>query len=802
MTAALTTPRLEAARRHTGRGYRCVPVPAGEKGPRIHQWQHLRLGPHDLDAAFAGAGNIGLLVGEPSGWLVDVDLDCEEAARLADEFLPPTPAVTGRTGNPRSHHWYIAAGAVTKKFEDPVIDEMVVEMRSTGVQTLVGPSVHPETGETYDLLDGEPAVVEADVLAAAVAALFERVLKERYPAGLPEEAERAAVGGSSACGRPAIAGPAPPDVVARAGAYLDRMPGAVSGQRGHSKTYAASVCLAHGFGLSEEQTFTLLKERFNSRCDPPWSDRELQHKARDAVTKPHSRAFGWLRDAGPDLGGVDLTEFLTNMQNKPPPAGEGPSAPKSATDDDLDGGPVRLGEHDPATGRLVLSPKRTMPTADAYVRQFHAHAEGRTVLMYADEIREWSDNRYAVAEDGRLRHRLQPWLHAALRYQRIGPALKLVPFESNPTTINAALESIKMRVHLPADIQSPCWLDGRTDRPPAHEVLPCRTVNLHVPTGKITPATPALFTMNALDFDCDPSALQPALWLKFLGELWGDDAESIQLVQEWFGYCLISDTSQQKMLFIVGPTRSGKGTIGRVLRALIGDTNAVAPTTGSLATNFGLQPLIGKSLAVVSDARFAGEGLTAVTERLLCISGEDAVTIDRKFLPAITLRLPTRFVFLSNELPKLKDASGALVGRFLLPRPLVRSYYENEDTTLTSKLLEERAGILNWALAGWTSLKARGHFVQPRASQSAVELLQNLASPIKAFVRACCVVGVGRRVTVADLFGRWQSWCATEGQDHVGDKQTFGRDLAAAFPHLECRRRSDDGRFYDGIGLK
>lgn len=56
------------------------------------------------------------------------------------------------------------------------------------------------------------------------------------------------------------------------------------------------------------------------------------------------------------------------------------------------------------------------------------------------------------------------------------------------------------------------------------------------------------------------------------------------------------------MLLIVGPKRSGKGTIARVLTRLIGNGNVSGPTTSSLAGPFGLQPLIGKTLAIVSDA--------------------------------------------------------------------------------------------------------------------------------------------------------------------------------------------------------
>ncbi len=115
------------------------------------------------------------------------------------------------------------------------------------------------------------------------------------------------------------------------------------------------------------------------------------------------------------------------------------------------------------------------------------------------------------------------------------------------------------------------------------------------------PATPKFFSMSALDFDFDfGDAPIPTTWYTFLNQLWPDDAESVATLQEWFGYCLTADTRQHKIMMLVGPKRSGKGTIGRVLRALVGAENVCGPTLASLGTNFGLWPFLGKTLAILS----------------------------------------------------------------------------------------------------------------------------------------------------------------------------------------------------------
>ena len=84
-----------------------------------------------------------------------------------------------------------------------------------------------------------------------------------------------------------------------------------------------------------------------------------------------------------------------------------------------------------------------------------------------------------------------------------------------------------------------------------------------------------------------------------------------------FGYCLTADTSQQKAFAVIGPKRSGKGTIGRILVAMLGAHNCAAPTLAKLGRTFGLESLIGKRLAVISDARLSSRAdQHAIAERI------------------------------------------------------------------------------------------------------------------------------------------------------------------------------------------
>jgi putative DNA primase/helicase len=148
--------------------------------------------------------------------------------------------------------------------------------------------------------------------------------------------------------------------------------------------------------------------------------------------------------------------------------------------------------------------------------------------------------------------------------------------------------------------------------------------------------------------------------LKFLNSIWGDDTESIETLQDWFGLVVAGYTKLHKILMLIGPPRSGKGTIQTVITGLLGADAVTGVQLGHLADRFGLEGLIGKQLAIVPDARFNPSEGPRLVERLLSISGEDLLSVDLKNRPSITTRLPTLMMFLTNEMPKMTDSSGAL----------------------------------------------------------------------------------------------------------------------------------------------
>ena len=448
---------------------------------------------------------------------------------------------------------------------------------------------------------------------------------------------------------------------------------------------------------------------------------------------------------------------------------------------------------------VILDPGDAMAIARRLVADKFTVSSQQALYRYREEYFEFQGSSYRKVDNDTVR--AQIWVYLEGAYKVGGEGYK--PLKPKKSLIENVLDALAAICNLDPSIETPFWLGEAKTRQPAHEFLQVANGLLHLPTGELRAPSPLYFGFGASEVSFDAEAPKPCEWLKFLDKLFGEDRASTELLQDMMGYALAPDTSQQKIMLLVGPPRSGKGTIAKTITALVGENKVVGPTMASLGQNFGLAALIGKSLAIIADARIGGRADQAlIAERLLSISGEDTHTIDRKFKEPWTGRLATRFIVLTNELPRLTDNSGALANRFVV-LVMKRSFLGEEDRELAGRHRAEGPGILNWALEGYRRLRARGHFVEAASGVEAIQELEELASPIKAFIAEKC--NLHGEVKISDLYSVWKQWCAENGHEH-GSKLTLGRNLRAAISALkQSQSRLPDGsrtRAYVGISLK
>lgn len=269
---------LQAARFYHAKGWSPIPIPHATKAPVLKNWSSLRFTEADLPAHFNGQPqNIGILLGEASNWLVDVDLDHPLCVAMAEQYLPRTPAIFGRAGKRRSHWIYKVSSAVESKRYRSKTAGMLLELRSSGLQTVFPPSTHvSEEAIEWEDGDSEPALIDPADLLDAVQQLADEAREQLGEAPAQQVISPFAESGvriTDASQRVAICV-----------AAMLRMK-VIDRTDGSSRLFAAA-CRAVEHDLSDQDAITAIRSYAQQRPFPiEWTDQQILDRIRDAELK-------------------------------------------------------------------------------------------------------------------------------------------------------------------------------------------------------------------------------------------------------------------------------------------------------------------------------------------------------------------------------------------------------------------------------------------------------------------------------------------------------------------------------------
>jgi hypothetical protein len=238
-------------------GYRPIPLVTGTKRAEI-KWKEYQARPPNEENVWSwfsvGEPNVALLTGNG---VVVVDVDDPALTEAVIDHCGATPMKCQTPGG--GLHLYYAMRPGVHYGNAVRIKGKPIDLRCEAAYVVCPPSRN-ESGVSYRWL-GEP------IRASDLPLIKVSWLRERKPGRLITPAS--GIDGQDIA-------------VRRARAYLARIEGAISGQRGHDRTFRVACVLAIKFGLTLDQAWPLFLE-WNSQCEPPWSQKELLHKLQDAL---------------------------------------------------------------------------------------------------------------------------------------------------------------------------------------------------------------------------------------------------------------------------------------------------------------------------------------------------------------------------------------------------------------------------------------------------------------------------------------------------------------------------------------
>jgi len=421
-------------------------------------------------------------------------------------------------------------------------------------------------------------------------------------------------------------------------------------------------------------------------------------------------------------------------------------------------------------------------------------AERRPNLRYwRGEFYDWvATSHYVALGKDTIISEIWKYLDQALIRDEKG-ALK--PFYPKRNTVEETLAALKAIAQLEDKDETPFWIAGGI----AGELIAFPNGLLELSSNKLHPPNPNFFTLGALSFNYEPKQGDPKAWLEFLDQVFdkpvnpNEARAQVEALQEIFGYLLTSDISQEKCFMLLGPPRSGKGTMAQMMGALLASTTVVGPALSDFGTEFGLSALIGKLLAIIDDLRVARKDQNLMVENVLKISGRGRFTINRKYLSHWNGVLPVKLVFITNEMPRLGDDSPALSGRFIILTTR-KSFFGREDPDLfKTKLHPELVDVFHWALEGLYRLRKNGRFTEPQASAEARAQMANLGSLVIAFIAERCDLDPNAYENKNALYNAYKEFAALNEMPADTKEKFFTALYAATSGKVKAIKLGSDG---------
>lgn len=333
----------------------------------------------------------------------------------------------------------------------------------------------------------------------------------------------------------------------------------------------------------------------------------------------------------------------------------------------------------------------------------------------------------------------------------------------------------------------------------------CANGVIDLKTGNLLPHDRNFLITNYSDIEYDQEADCPT-WKAFLQSIMKDENgnvkdELIDFLQKAIGYTLTGDTREQVVFFLWGNGRNGKSTLINIVKEILGDYGK--QTNADTFTSKTFESSINNDIARLNDARFVSavesEDGQRLSESLIKqLTGGEPITA--RFLRKEFFEFLPRFkiFFTTNHKPIVRGNDEGIWRRIKLIPFTVTIPQEEVDTELPDKLRKELPGILNWAVQGCLKWQSEG-LGEPDEVKQATQGYKNEMDILGQFITDHCVIRVGARCSVKDLYEHYKDWCKETGEYELSQRKFNRRIEERGF--LKKRSGKAGNTEFHGIGI-
>ena len=279
-----------------------------------------------------------------------------------------------------------------------------------------------------------------------------------------------------------------------------------------------------------------------------------------------------------------------------------------------------------------------------------------------------------------------------------------------------------------------------------------------IDTGEFEQFDPSIVITNKINYDYRPDAYSE-IADKTLNKLACNDPQIRALLEEVIGYTFYRRNELRKSFILIGDKANGKSTYLDMIKTLLGDENTCSLDLKEIGDRFKTAELFGKLANIGDDIGDEFIPNPAMFKKV--VSGE-SITVERKGQDPFKFNPYSKLLFSANNIPRIKDKSGAVVNRLVII-PFDATFSPDDpdyDPYIKYKLRQDEPMeyLIRIGIEGLKRvLKNRRFTLCDRVQKELAEYEEN-NNPILGFFKEVGTTDIENNPT-KDVYQKYQEWC-------------------------------------------
>lgn len=258
---------------------------------------------------------------------------------------------------------------------------------------------------------------------------------------------------------------------------------------------------------------------------------------------------------------------------------------------------------------------------------------------------------------------------------------------------------------------------------------------LNLDTGELSEFRPDIVITNMIPHNYNYNAYSESMDI-VLDRLSCNDDSIRDLLEEMAGYCLYRRNELRKAFILIGDKANGKSTYLDCIVNMVGEENTSALDIKELGDRFRTAALFGKLINAGDDI---GDEFIADASVFKKVVSGDKIIAEHKGLKPFQFNNYSKFIFSTNNIPRIKDKTGAVLDRLVIV-PFNATFSKTDadyDPYIKYKLRSEEAMeyLIQLALDGLKRVLANNGFTVSDKVQAELEEYSEQNNPIIGFFR-------------------------------------------------------------------